>query len=95
MSETPPTARELLGNLYAATESADEARVLAARVEAVLALHSEFNVYDADDPADYSDATYLYTCCRECHTSDGEVTEWSDEGEWPCPTMRVLNGGQP
>ena len=41
MSETPPTARELLGNLYAATESADEARVLAARVEAVLALHPE------------------------------------------------------
>lgn len=66
--------------------------ILAARVEAVRALHSEFKVYDADDPADYSEKTYLYTCCRHCHTNDGETTEWSDEGEWPCTTVRLLNG---
>ena len=66
--------------------------VLATRVEAVLALHCEFKVYDAIDPADFSDATYLYTCCRECHTDDGETNEWSDEGEWPCATVRALNG---
>jgi hypothetical protein len=65
---------------------------LAVERRVVLALHSEFKVYDADDPADYSDATYLYTCCRECHTDDGETNEWSDEGEWPCPTRRALEG---
>jgi hypothetical protein len=34
----------------------------------------------------------LYTVCRECHTADGEPTEDTDEGEWPCPTVKALLG---
>jgi len=91
MSETPPTARELLVKVEVGS-GAQVVGTLAARVEAVLALHSEFKVYDAIDPADFSDATYLYTCCRECHTDDGETNEWSDEGEWPCASVKALDG---
>jgi hypothetical protein len=97
MSESKQTVRELLDDVkrmrclrnYENCEG-EAAKILAAGVEAVLALHSEFKVYDADDPADYSEETYLYTCCRHCHTDDGEVNEWSDEGEWPCPTVLAL-----
>ena len=93
MSKTP-TAMELLAQINGNNDGPwlSASLALAARVEAVLALHCEFKVYDAIDPADFSDATYLYTCCRECHTDDGETNEWSDEGKWPCATVRALNG---
>ena len=93
MSAPTPTCRDLLDVTAAPGDQPWDA--LSARVEAVLALHCEFKVYDAIDPADFSDATYLYTCCRECDTSDGEVTEWTDKGEWPCATARALAGVKP
>lgn len=72
MSE--PTARELLKALHkvpsfrAATVRAD---VLAARVEAVLALHARV----LGDPDECSSCGYLV--------------------DWPCPTVRLLDGEEP
>lgn len=84
-----PTARELCD---AARDELGKGGVLAVRVEAVLALHTEFKVYDAEDEDQFTPDTYLYSVCRECHTDDGEVREDTDEYEWPCPTVRLLDG---
>ena len=82
-------------------------RILAARVEAVLVLHAEHRIYDEcgqhhaegdDDAVDCGDYTscetaYQYSVCH--HTTDGEPREDTEDGEWPCPTVRLLNGKKP
>jgi len=74
MSETPPTARETVRQILEHDRESwsrlDSAVILAARVEAVLALHPEDHY------------------CASCSKPNYAVP-------WPCPTMRVLNGGQP
>jgi hypothetical protein len=38
------------------------------------------------------DDARMQTVCRECHTDDGEPTEDTEHGEWPCPTVKALRG---
>ena len=33
----------------------------------------------------------LYTVCRECHTDDGEPNENTEDGEYPCATLKALD----
>jgi hypothetical protein len=84
--------------------------ILAARVEKVIALHTEWRIYDecghshTDEEVARGEAHdipevgitceegYLYSVCRLCHTDDGEAREDTDEGSWPCPTVRLLDG---
>ena len=78
MSETP-TARELLRVGYVGEEDELLARlcVLAARVEAVLALHWRRPlVGQPEDGAHH---------CAHCGVGV----------YWPCPTVRLLDGGKP
>ena len=66
-----PTARGMLNELYASTDPPDQARVLAARVEAVIALHRHT-----------PEMQWGNVCCH-CFK------------EWPCPTVRLLDGEKP
>lgn len=56
--------------------------------------NSEPEHHDGKEPIHIEDIGY--TCaepqwiCRECSTDDGEVHEYSDEGEWPCRTLKAL-----
>jgi hypothetical protein len=86
------------------------AETLAARVEKVLALHTECRFYDecghshTDEEVARGEAHdieevgitceegYLYSVCRMCHTDDGRAREDTDEGSWPCATVRLLDG---
>jgi len=69
-----PTARELLTLLG----MEDTVETLAARVEAVLALHKHCK-------------GVMREWCSECVEVEGKGCHV----EWPCPTVRILDGGKP
>jgi hypothetical protein len=71
------SARELLADLRAFVAWEGELDALAARVEKVLALHSPGPFYDAERSDGESVTKRL---CRQCSVN------------FPCPTVRLLNG---
>ena len=75
---TQPTARELVDKLRCFDDETPELvdEILAARVEAVLALHTE-DVWE--DEVGNNDPAHTGVC--------GECAR-----DWPCPTVRRLNG---
>ena len=75
-------------------------------VQHVLELHIPFKIYEecgheheegevgvveVDDVGLTCEKGLLYTVCRECDTVDGLVHEFTDEGLWPCRTIRALD----
>ena len=72
-----PTARELLDDLCSGKECGCVESQLAARVEAVLALHTKGKRREwTDEDGCPRRGGFVCSCCREA---------------WPCPTVRLLN----
>jgi hypothetical protein len=46
--------------------------------------------FDIDNVGVTCEDGHLYSVCRECHTTDGEPREDTEDGEWPCPTIRAI-----
>lgn len=74
-----PTARELVDWITNDATEVGWDRILAARVEKVLALHTQVSnsISPGRTPSPYPRP---YLRCGEC------------QHKWPCPTVRLLNG---
>lgn len=85
----------------------ETAEVFEARIQAVRELHRRFGVYEHEDACTdttdehreehhhedsdsigeyYCDQMPLYAVCDHCRDEDGE------RADWPCPTIRALDG---
>ena len=95
--------------LYEQERNANNVHAYQDRIDAALALHSEWGIYDecGHDHTEEDvrtgkaiDVDVGFTCeegkvqsvCRECDTDDGDATEATEDGEWPCPTVKALKG---
>ena len=74
-------------------------------LRAVVELHQPFGIYDecghqhdegepgvieVDAVGLTCEEGRIQTVCRGCDTEDGEVDEDTSDGDWPCPTLRVI-----
>jgi hypothetical protein len=46
--------------------------------------------FDVEDVGITCEEGYLYSVCKKCHTDDGDVTEDTPDGEWPCEELRAI-----